>query len=186
MILLRTHHLTEGGPPTAPPEGVIDVSAHPSVEELCLAADVLLTDYSSIMFDYANLDRPIVLHTEDWAAYRAARGTYFNIVAEPPGPVARTEDELIGILTGDAWRGPRSAELRAAFRARFCPYDDGHAAERVVRRVFLGEDGGLPAVIPLPHRRPAPAPNRARALTPRPPSGVPAPTLSPFEVHPQA
>ena len=185
VILLRSHHLSKA-PAAVLPEGVIDVSAHPCVEELCLAADVLLTDYSSIMFDYANLDRPIVLHTEDWAAYRAARGTYFNIIAEPPGLVARTEDELIDILATDAWRGPRSAELRAAFRARFCAHDDGHAAERVIRRVFLGEDDGLPSVIPLEHRRPAPAPSRARALTPRPHTTVPAPALSPFEVHPQA
>ena len=51
---------------------VLDVAAHPSVEELCLAADVLVTDYSSIMFDYAVLDRPIVIHAPDWEAYRAA------------------------------------------------------------------------------------------------------------------
>ena len=43
-----------------------DVAAHPSVEELCLAADVLVTDYSSLMFDYAVLDRPIVIHAPDW------------------------------------------------------------------------------------------------------------------------
>ena len=58
---------------------------HPSVEELCLAADVLLTDYSSIMFDYAVLDRPIVIHAPDWDEYRARRGTYFDLLAEPPG-----------------------------------------------------------------------------------------------------
>ena len=45
-----------------------DVASHPSIEELCLAADVLLTDYSSIMFDYAVLDRPNVIHAPDWQA----------------------------------------------------------------------------------------------------------------------
>ncbi|WP_309145628.1 bifunctional glycosyltransferase/CDP-glycerol:glycerophosphate glycerophosphotransferase [Streptomyces malaysiensis] len=137
---------------------VLDVSGHGRVEELCLAADALLTDYSSIMFDYANLDRPIVIHADDWDAYRAARGTYFDITAAPPGPVSRTEDELIALFTTGAWCGPRSAALRAAFRARFCPYDDGQAAERVVRRVFLGERHELlPPVVPLAERRPAPA-----------------------------
>ena len=63
-----------------------DVAAHPSVEELCLAADVLVTDYSSIMFDYAVLDRPIVIHAPDWEVYRALRGTYFDLMAEAAGP----------------------------------------------------------------------------------------------------
>ncbi|MFE0631117.1 CDP-glycerol glycerophosphotransferase family protein [Streptomyces sp. NPDC058864] len=142
--------------PEGLPDTVLDVSAHPSVQELCLAADALVTDYSSLMFDYAGLDRPIVVHAGDWTAYRAARGTYFDITAEAPGPVARSEDELLSILTTDTWRGPRSARLRAAFRARFCPYDDGHAAERVVRRVFLGEDGGQPSALPPERRTPAP------------------------------
>ncbi|MET8012337.1 bifunctional glycosyltransferase family 2 protein/CDP-glycerol:glycerophosphate glycerophosphotransferase [Streptomyces sp. NPDC005271] len=161
-LLVRPHYFshrfsaaTETGTATG---RVIDVSDHDSVEELCLAADALLTDYSSIMFDYANLDRPIVIHADDWDAYRATRGVYFDITATPPGPVTRSEAELISVFTTDAWYGPRSAALRAAFRARFCPYDDGRAAERVVRRVFLGTpDEHLPPVVPLAERRPAPA-----------------------------
>jgi CDP-glycerol glycerophosphotransferase (TagB/SpsB family) len=109
-----------------------DVAAHPSVEELCLAADVLLTDYSSLMFDYAVLDRPIVIHAPDWEAYTALRGVYFDVTTEGPGPVARTEAEVAAAL-----RHPERP--RPAFRARFCSLDDGHAAERVVRRVWLGE-----------------------------------------------
>ena len=95
------------------------------------------------MFDYANLDRPIVIHAadDDWEAYEAARGTYFDLRAFPPGAVARSEDELIDIFATGHWRGSRSTQLRSAFRERFCPYDDGRAAERVVRRVVLGETG---------------------------------------------
>jgi CDP-glycerol glycerophosphotransferase len=112
-----------------------DVAAHPSVEELCLAADALVTDYSSIMFDYAVLDRPIVVHAPDWEAYRTLRGTYFDLMAEPPGVVTRTESELIDAFRSRvAWDADRSA-----FRARFCALEDGRAAERVVRRLWLGE-----------------------------------------------
>ncbi|WP_434590346.1 bifunctional glycosyltransferase/CDP-glycerol:glycerophosphate glycerophosphotransferase [Streptomyces sp. A5-4] len=136
---------------------IIDVSEHPSVETLCLAADALITDYSSLMFDYANLDRPVVVHTDDWDAYGAARGTYFDLREFPPGAIARTEDELIDIFSSGHWRGSRSAQLRAAFRARFCAYDDGRAAERVVRHVFLGETAALPSIVPLEDRRPVPA-----------------------------
>ncbi|MFD6186744.1 CDP-glycerol glycerophosphotransferase family protein [Streptomyces goshikiensis] len=171
-ILTRTH-LTYAD--TASPHGarprLVDVSSYPSVEELCLASDALVTDYSSLMFDYASLDRPIVIHADDWEAYEAARGTYFDLRACPPGAIARTEDELVDIFATGHWQGSRSAQLRAAFRARFCSHDDGHAAERVVRRVFLGQPDPVPAVIPLADRRPAPP-------APPAPPRAPEPTLA--------
>ncbi|MEW2613689.1 CDP-glycerol glycerophosphotransferase family protein [Streptomyces sp. NPDC047880] len=143
---------------------IIDVSSYEPVEELCLAADALVTDYSSIMFDYANLDRPIVIHADDWETYRTTRGVYFDLMAQAPGPVARTQQELTEILTTEAWRDESAAKTRAAFRRRFCEYDDGRAAERVVRRVFLGqEERDLPPVVPIEERTPAPTPQEATA-----------------------
>ncbi|MER7899099.1 CDP-glycerol glycerophosphotransferase family protein [Streptomyces sp. NPDC096046] len=143
---------------------IIDVSSYDPVEELCLAADVLVTDYSSIMFDYANLDRPIVIHADDWETYRTTRGVYFDLMAEAPGPVARTQQELTEILTTEAWRDEGATKTRAVFRRRFCEYDDGRAAERVVRRVFLGQDEReLPPVVPIEERTPAPSPQEASA-----------------------
>ncbi|MFG3720973.1 CDP-glycerol glycerophosphotransferase family protein [Streptomyces massasporeus] len=143
---------------------IIDVSSYDPVEELCLAADVLVTDYSSIMFDYANLDRPIVIHADDWETYRTTRGVYFDLMDQAPGPVARTQQELTEILTTEAWRDEGATKTRAVFRRRFCEYDDGRAAERVVRRVFLGQDGrDLPPVLPIEERTPAPTPQEATA-----------------------
>jgi CDP-glycerol glycerophosphotransferase len=78
--------------------------------------------------------------------------------------VARTQQELTEILTTEAWRDEGAAKTRAAFRRRFCEYDDGRAAERVVRRVFLGQDEkDLPPVLPLEERTPAPTPQEATA-----------------------
>ncbi|WP_030895519.1 CDP-glycerol glycerophosphotransferase family protein [Streptomyces sp. NRRL S-474] len=143
---------------------IIDVSSYDPVEELCLAADALVTDYSSIMFDYANLDRPIVIHADDWETYRTTRGVYFDLMAEAPGPVARSQQELAEILTTEAWHDEGAAKARAVFRRRFCEYDDGRAAERVVRRVFLGQDErDLPPVLPIEERTPAPPPEEATA-----------------------
>ncbi|MFD8524951.1 CDP-glycerol glycerophosphotransferase family protein [Streptomyces capillispiralis] len=166
VLLVRGHYFYEGA--ASPLTGlrrsgrVVDVSSYDPVEELCLAADALVTDYSSIMFDYANLDRPIVVHADDWETYRTTRGVYFDLMAEAPGPVARTQEELTGILTTDAWRDEGAAKARAAFRRRFCEYDDGRAAERVVRRVFLGQDeASLPPVLPVEQRTPAPSPEEA-------------------------
>ncbi|MFF5444381.1 CDP-glycerol glycerophosphotransferase family protein [Streptomyces sp. NPDC012888] len=160
FTILARAHLTYGDVPLSadPHPRLIDVSGYPSVEELCLASDALVTDYSSLMFDYAVLDRPVVIHADDWEAYEAARGTYFDLRAFPPGAIARTEDELVDIFTTGHWQGSRSAQLRAAFRARFCALDDGYAAERVVRRVFLGQTADLPPVVPLHARRPCPLP----------------------------
>jgi CDP-glycerol glycerophosphotransferase (TagB/SpsB family)/GT2 family glycosyltransferase len=173
VVLARAHYWQEA-PLAGRTSGLIDVSGHPSVESLCLASDALVTDYSSIMFDYANLDRPIVVHApdDDWAAYDAARGTYFDLRAFPPGALARSEDELIDLFTTGHWRDSRSAQLRAAFRERFCPYDDGHAAERVVRHVVFGERG-LPPVVPLAERRPVPS---AQAAGRSPVATVPQPS----------
>ncbi|MCI3245209.1 bifunctional glycosyltransferase/CDP-glycerol:glycerophosphate glycerophosphotransferase [Streptomyces spinosisporus] len=168
VVLARVH-----GPV---PQGarIIDVTDHPGVEDLCLASDALLTDYASLMFDYAGLDRPIVIHApdDDWAAYQACRGTYFDLRSFPPGAVARSEDELIDIFATGHWRGSRSAQLRTAFRERFCPHDDGRAAERVVRRVVLGGQG-LPPVIPFAERHPVPS--GSALLTRFPHATVPQP-----------
>ncbi|MBT2481022.1 bifunctional glycosyltransferase family 2 protein/CDP-glycerol:glycerophosphate glycerophosphotransferase [Streptomyces sp. ISL-94] len=169
FTLLTRTHLTYADTHRSwePHPRLLDVSSYPSVEELCLASDALVTDYSSLMFDYAALDRPIVIHADDWEAYEAARGTYFDLRAFPPGAIARTEDELVDIFTTGHWQGSRSAQLRSAFRARFCSYDDGHAAERVVHHVFLGHSAPVPPITPLPDRHPTPAaPTQTPPLAP--------------------
>ncbi|ANS65615.1 glycosyl transferase [Streptomyces lincolnensis] len=157
VVLLRAHYFYDRGLSRATGR-IIDVTSHRSSEDVCLAADALVTDYSSIMFDYANLDRPIVVYADDWEVYRETRGVYFDLLAAPPGPVARTPEELARVFRDGSWRGPESAAARAAFRTRFCEFDDGRAAERVVRRVLLGEPPeAIPPVIPLAERVPAPA-----------------------------
>jgi CDP-glycerol glycerophosphotransferase len=133
VILARLHYFYDSDRLVRELHGagrLIDVASHPSIEELCLAADVLLTDYSSIMFDYAVLDRPIVIHAPDWDEYRARRGVYFDLLAAPPGRVTLTQDDV-----AEALAAPEDG-ARAAFRERFCSLDDGGAAERVVRRVW--------------------------------------------------
>lgn len=124
---------------------LVDATDEPHVEEVMLASDVLVTDYSSLMFDYANLDRPIVVHADDWGAFAASRGAYFDITAQAPGHVSRSHRELVWLFASGGWRDEESARLRGEFRARFCEFDDGRAAERVVRTLMLGESMPEPA-----------------------------------------
>ncbi|WP_250006505.1 bifunctional glycosyltransferase family 2 protein/CDP-glycerol:glycerophosphate glycerophosphotransferase [Actinoplanes sp. M2I2] len=158
LILVRAHYFY-GGSGRRAGDGtsqVIDVSGQPSVEDLYLAADLLITDYSSLMFDYAVLDRPIVVFAPDWQAYQLIRGVYFDLTAEPPGAVATTYADLLDVLRTGAYRDDYATKARLKFRQRFCYLDDGGAAERVVRRVFTdggGQDDPEPAPgVAIPHQ----------------------------------
>ena len=137
VLLMRAHYFYDESPlGSAPVPGVLDVADHPSIEDLYLAADVLVTDYSSVMFDYAVLDRPVVIYASDWDDYVRLRGVYVDLMTEAPGHVVTTEDDLAEVLvTRRAWDDV-SAARRQAFRARFTSLEDGRASERVVRRLW--------------------------------------------------
>jgi CDP-glycerol glycerophosphotransferase len=140
LLLVRSHyfHDRDPGPPFETAR-VRDVTAYPTVQDLYLAADTLITDYSSAMFDYAVLDRPIVIYAPDWHAYRLVRGVYFDITAEPPGAVALTFPDLLDLFRTGAVDDDAAAKARGEFRRRFCALEDGRAAERVVRAVLLAD-----------------------------------------------
>ena len=89
----------------------------------------MICDYSSAMFDFAILDRPIVIFGYDWERYRALRGTYFDIMEEPPGATARTMDELVGVFVDNAHQADESKRRLERFRSIFCQFDDGRATE---------------------------------------------------------
>jgi CDP-glycerol glycerophosphotransferase len=142
VILARLHHFYDSGlPASAQPANVLDVTAHPSITDLFLAADVLCTDYSSVMFDFANLGRPIVIYAPDWEDYAATRGVYFDLLAAPPGPVARTQAELTQNLIREDYRSTESGQQLAAFRAKFCEFETGHASADAVQLIWSRVSG---------------------------------------------
>ncbi|MFF5842042.1 CDP-glycerol glycerophosphotransferase family protein [Streptomyces massasporeus] len=143
---------------------LVDATDEPHVEDVMLASDVLVTDYSALMFDYALLDRPIVVHADDWGAFAASRGAYFDITADAPGHVSRSYRELAWLFASGTWQDAEAARLRAGFRERYCEFEDGRAAERVVRLLMLGERGG--ALLPAA-RRTEGARTRSEALIER-------------------
>jgi CDP-glycerol glycerophosphotransferase len=139
VLLLRMHVLVREGVSVPPElaERVHDVSAYPEIQELYLASDVLVTDYSSVFFDFAALRRPMLFYAFDLEAYRdKLRGFYLDYSTDLPGPVVTTEDELYAALRDLPGVVARYGERYDAFLARFAPHDDGHAAERLVDVVF--------------------------------------------------
>jgi CDP-glycerol glycerophosphotransferase len=139
VLLLRTHVLVSSRLeiPESVSESVYDVSAYPEIQELHLASDVLVTDYSSVFFDFAILQRPIVFYAYDLERYRdTLRGFYLDYDTELPGPVVQTEEELFAAI--DAARAPdlQRQEKLEAFAAKYAPKDDGNAARRVVDQLL--------------------------------------------------
>ena len=145
VLLLRLHPRIDAA--ALPDLGAftLDVSRHPDIRELYLAADVLLTDYSSAMFDFAVTRKPILFYTYDLVPYRdQMRGFYFELEDEAPGPLAATTGEVVDALASlDAVRAQYAARYDA-WHERYCALEDGHAAARVVDAVF-GRDGAATA-----------------------------------------
>ncbi|MEU8486536.1 CDP-glycerol glycerophosphotransferase family protein [Streptomyces sp. NPDC048641] len=128
VLLVRAHYMEAASLPVTPPGTVVDVSGHHDVSELLVLADVLITDYSSIMFDYALLDRPLVHFAPDLDAYAADRGTYFDLRTRAAGPVVETQEELLRTLDGLKEADGDWQAARRAFAADFGAYDGGGAA----------------------------------------------------------
>jgi CDP-glycerol glycerophosphotransferase len=89
------------------------------------------------MFDYALLGRPLVFYAHDWEEYaKDTRGTYFDLLAEAPGPVARTDEELFTAI-GDLNTVRTAYEARLKeFVDKYGEYDRGDAAAQIVDRFF--------------------------------------------------
>ncbi|WP_214468264.1 CDP-glycerol glycerophosphotransferase family protein [Microbacterium flavescens] len=138
VVLVRGHSRTLQQGKDAEGPRVVDVTGFPDTSLLLLAADALVTDYSSVMFDFSVTGKPMYFLVPDMEHYRGElRGFYFDLTAHAPGPVVRSQDELIAALAEDPdAHAARYAQWREKFNAR----DDGHAAERVVTRIL---DQGL-------------------------------------------
>lgn len=143
VTLIRGHSRTMRPGTDVRADGVIDVTGYPDISELFLVADALITDYSSVMFDFSVTGKPIYFFAPDIEHYRdQLRGFYFDLIPVAPGPVLDDASELVRLLKDPESVEKDYADRYAAWRERFNPRDDGHAGERVVQRLldegFLG------------------------------------------------
>ncbi|MFE9559893.1 CDP-glycerol glycerophosphotransferase family protein [Streptomyces sp. NPDC006487] len=138
VLLIRGHHkVTEQVREGVRDGFVVDVSRWPDPTDLLLVADVLISDYSSAIFDFVHTDRPVLLFAYDLEHYRdTLRGFTFDLEEKAPGPLLRDSASLIEAVRNADAVGARYAPARAAFRAEFCDLDDGQAARRIVDRML--------------------------------------------------
>jgi len=135
VVLVRGHSRTLLPGKDAAGARVIDVTAFPDTAQLLLVADARVTDYSSVMFDFSVTGKPMFFLVPDMEHYRGElRGFYFDLVAHAPGPVVRSQEELVAALS-DTDPGAY-ADRYDEWRKKFNPRDDGHAAQRVVARIL--------------------------------------------------
>lgn len=135
IILLRLHYLISENLDLSAYEGfAYNYSNYQDISHLYLISDMLVTDYSSVFFDYANLRKPMFFYVYDIENYRdKLRGFYFNFEETAPGPLVKTTEELIKeILTN----GEYNIDQMRVFYEKFCKLEDGQASRRVVEKVL--------------------------------------------------
>ena len=135
VILFRAHYLVANSFDFKRYRGFVeDVSSYSDINDLYIAADILVTDYSSVFFDYANLRKPVIFYMYDLEEYaNELRGFYISL-EELPGPIVRNEGSLVKEV--QACEGWNPDEKYEAFCCKYNPKDDGHASERVLARII--------------------------------------------------
>jgi len=136
VLLVRGHSSTWEHGRDHDALGVLDVTSYPDVSDLLVVADVLVTDYSSVMFDWVSTGRPVVFFVPDLERYRGElRGFYADLLAEAPGPVVEHVDDLVAaVRSADGVREEHADRMRV-WQERFTRHDDGEAGRRVVQRM---------------------------------------------------
>jgi len=138
IILIRTHYFISNNLKLDDSEGfAFDVSRYEDIAELYLISDMLITDYSSVFFDYANLKRPILFYTYDLDKYSSMlRGFYIDIHSEVPGPLLFTTEEVIDAIEHIDDVNDEYHVKYEEFYKRFCSIDDGNASRRIVEKIW--------------------------------------------------
>lgn len=103
-------------------------------EILCIA-DLLVTDYSSIFFDFLVTNKPIVFYTSDYEKYKQERGLYMD-VDDLPGPNTTSIDELIKVINNEKFNSYSYKQRYKDMKEKYVPYDDGNVTKRLVNKIF--------------------------------------------------
>jgi len=128
VILTRFHYLVDDLHKNNN-DFIINVSNYPDMTELFLISDILITDYSSVFFDFANTDKPIFFYMDDIEEYRDnIRGFYLDIYKDLPGPICESNDELIKQIKNNSF--PK--DKYSAFKKRFTSLDSENCCNKII------------------------------------------------------
>jgi CDP-glycerol glycerophosphotransferase len=116
-------------------ERILNGSGYPDPQDITKASDFLITDYSSIMYDFALQRKPVILFAPDIENYQQTRGLR-DIFWDVPFPLARTQGDIPGAIAA-ACVPSYIVKLESFLMDRVCSFDDGHASERVVERIKI-------------------------------------------------
>ncbi|KAF0819023.1 CDP-glycerol:poly(glycerophosphate) glycerophosphotransferase [Bacillus sp. ZZV12-4809] len=138
IVLLRMHYFIADNIEISGLEDfAFNLSKYNDIAELYLISDILITDYSSVFFDYSNLRRPILFFTYDLEKYRdTLRGFYIDMEKEVPGPLLKTTEEIIDSILNIEDVEEKYRERYQNFYDRICQWEKGNATEQVVKQVF--------------------------------------------------
>ncbi|MBR5178584.1 MAG: bifunctional glycosyltransferase family 2 protein/CDP-glycerol:glycerophosphate glycerophosphotransferase [Lachnospiraceae bacterium] len=141
VVLLRTHYfIADAVDTTKYGIFVVNVCRYDDIAELYLISDILITDYSSVFFDYAGLKRPMLFYTYDLEKYRdILHGFYMNMEDEVPGPMLFTTAEIVDAIKNIDEVQKKYAAKYDAFYEKYCSLEDGHAAERCVKKLLTSK-----------------------------------------------
>jgi CDP-glycerol glycerophosphotransferase len=138
IVLFRVHYLVMKSFDFGRYEGfVYDCSDYDDINDLYIVSDLLLTDYSSVFFDYSILERPMLFYMYDLEEYAdKTRGFYFDI-SEIPGRILTEEGQLVPAIREDAGPKPFVPDQRYRdFKAKYTYLDDGGATARLVKKII--------------------------------------------------
>ncbi len=139
VVVLRLHSVLSGRLKSSvfDPEKVYDFSNYDCSEDLMIVSDVLITDYSSIMFDYSVLNKPIIFYAYDLNDYADnLRGMYLDYCKTVPGPVVKTQESLSKQIISLPGYWEKHEKKYTSFKKRFTNLEDGNVTKRVVERIF--------------------------------------------------
>ena len=137
ILVLRLHHFSVSGlKDEMLNDFVYNFSSYPSIQELYLVSDILITDYSSVMFDYSILKRPILFFTYDLEEYRDnLRGLNIDFEKVSPGPLLHTYDEILQNILDISKFFDNYAEQYMNFMEMFISYEKGTASKQIFENV---------------------------------------------------
>lgn len=115
---------------------IINVARYDEINELYLVSDVIMTDYSSIFFDYANLKKPMLFFMYDFDVYKGSLRDFYISLDELPGPIAKTQDEMEEYLVNIDKEFEKNKSKYKKFNKKYNYLDDGNASERVIKVIF--------------------------------------------------